>query len=110
MRRRYIPQSSRQTSRYVIELQGRSTDGVRGLRATLKRLGRVHRLRCVGAREINQRSPDRAAVLAMAILQIIEQHEGATAAELYRALRDYLADEIADTVRQTVNEIRPESE
>jgi hypothetical protein len=55
-------------------------------------------------------SPDRAAAVTTAILQIIEQHTGAPEGALCDALTDYLRDEIADTVRQTLNEIRLEDD
>jgi hypothetical protein len=39
---------------FVVTLQGRGTDSVRGLKQMLKRLGRTYHLRCVAVREVQQ--------------------------------------------------------
>jgi hypothetical protein len=55
-------------------------------------------------------SASHAAIVTTAVLQIIEQHKRARRTTLRRALHDYLADEIAATVRATAYEIRLEDE
>jgi hypothetical protein len=98
---------------YVIELRGRDAGDIRHLRAILKTLLRRHRLRCVAARECRpttdravadpRRRPlptaprplchNRAAVVATAILQILET---APPDQRRQAIEDYLRDELVD--------------